>query len=91
MPSSAKKPRAPSSTPRGEAPPLPVPVHCSGEGCDATTTFVLMGEMGGYEGGLFEDPGWTIGTGEDFEEAGGAFICQKCFEKEQAAGHVRRD
>jgi hypothetical protein len=91
MPPSIKSPRAPSSAPRGEVPPLPVPVHCSGEGCDAKTTFVLMGEREGYEGGLFEDPGWTIGTTEDFDDSGGSFICQKCFEKEQEAGHVTRD
>jgi hypothetical protein len=50
-----------------------------------------MGERAGYEGGLFEDPGWTIGTTEDFDDSGGSFICQKCFEKEQEAGHVTRD
>jgi hypothetical protein len=64
MPRAAKNPRASPATQRQRVPPLPVPVHCSGEGCNAQTTFVLMGEGEGYEGGLFEDPGWTIGTGE---------------------------
>jgi hypothetical protein len=91
MSKAAKNPRASPATPRRGVPPLPVPVHCSGEGCDAKTTIGLMGEGEGYEGGLFEDPGWTIGTGEDFEESGGSFICQKCFEKEREAGHVTRD
>lgn len=89
MSPSAKKPQAPPSAPRGRVPPLPVPVHCCGEGCDATTTLVLMGERHGYEGGLFEDPGWTIGTTESFEDSGGSFFCQKCFEKEQAEGQVK--
>jgi hypothetical protein len=66
-------------------------VHCSGEGCDASTTLILMGEHGGYEGGLFGNPGWTIGVTESFEESGGSFFCQRCFEKEQDEGHVRAD
>jgi hypothetical protein len=72
-------------------PPLPIPVHCCGEGCKAKTTLVLIGERDGYEGGLFEDPGWTIGTGESLEDSGGSFLCQTCFEKELDAGRVRRD
>jgi hypothetical protein len=72
-------------------PPLPIPVHCCGEDCKATTTFVLMGERLGYEGGLFQDPGWTIGTTESFDDSGGSFYCQKCFEKEQDEGHARLD
>ncbi len=90
MPPSAKKPPVPPSVPHERIPPLPVPVHCCGEGCDATTTLVLMGERHGYEGGLFEDPGWTIGTTESFEDSGGSFFCQKCFEKEQDEGHVKK-
>jgi hypothetical protein len=43
----------------------------------------------GYEGGLFADPGWTIGTSESFEDSGGSFLCQKCFENEQGEGRVK--
>ncbi len=50
-----------------------------------------MGERLGYEGGLFEDPGWTIGTTEDWEDSGGSFLCRTCFEKEQSEGHVKGD
>ncbi len=50
-----------------------------------------MGERLGYEGGLFEDPGWTIGTTEDWTDAGGSFFCRKCFEREQRKGHVKGD
>ena len=89
MPASTKKPPASPSVSRGRIPPLPVPVHCCGEGCEATTTLVLMGERQGYEGGLFEDPGWTIGTTEDWEDSGGSFLCRRCFEKEQDEGHVK--
>ncbi|MGA7923736.1 MAG: hypothetical protein WCA77_07155 [Thermoplasmata archaeon] len=89
MPPSAKKRSSAPSTRRGMMPPLPVPVHCCGEGCEAATTLVLMGERVGYEGGLFQDPGWTIGTTESFEDSGGSFFCQKCFEKEQNEGHVK--
>lgn len=76
---------------RSKSPPVPpgalilpwaVPVHCCGEGCDATTTLVPMGERLGYEGRLFEEPGWTFGTTEDRNEPGGSFFCRKCFEKE---------
>jgi hypothetical protein len=92
MAKTTKSPQQGSSPgPEGGMPPLPVPVHCCGEGCDATTTFVLMGDGVGYDGGLFEDPGWTIGTGEDFEDSGGSFICRKCFEKESKEGHITRD
>ena len=89
MPPSTKKSQTSSAASHGRIPPLPVPVHCCGEGCDATTTLVLMGERHGYEGGLFEDSGWTIGTTESFEDSGGSFFCQKCFEKEQDEGHVK--
>lgn len=71
--------------------PLALPVHCSGEGCRAKTIIIMMGEGDGYQGGLFEDPGWTIATGESLDESGGAFICRKCFEKEDEAGNVKRD
>jgi hypothetical protein len=71
--------------------PLPVPVHCAGEGCESRTLLVLMGDDMGYEGGMFDDPGWTIGTGDDSEDSGGIFLCQKCFEGEQAAGRVKRE
>jgi hypothetical protein len=91
MPPSPKKNSAAPSTPQGKVSPLPVPVHCCGEGCESTTTLVLMGERNGYEGGLFEDAGWTIGTTESFEDSGGSFFCRKCFEKEQDEGHVERD
>lgn len=88
MPKSSKKPALP---PGALIPPFPLPVHCCGEGCDATTTLVLMGERLGYEGGLFEDPGWTIGTTEGWEDSGGSFLCRTCFEKEQSEGHVKGD
>ncbi len=88
MPKPSRKPSVP---PGVIIPPWTVPVHCCGEGCDATTTLVLMGERLGYEGGLFEDPGWTIGTTEDWNDAGGSFFCRKCFEREQRKGHVEGD
>ena len=91
MPRASKKSPAAPTTPPGMVPPLPIPVHCCGEGCNAITTFVLIGECLGYEGGLFQDPGWTIGTTESFDDSGGSFYCQKCFEKEQDEGHAPLD
>jgi hypothetical protein len=89
MPASSKQPAHLPSKMRGRVPPLPLPVHCCGEGCEATTTLLLMGERLGYEGGLFGDPGWTIGVSESLEDSGGSFFCQNCFEKEQSEGHVK--
>jgi hypothetical protein len=91
MPRSAKSKTAAEAPPVATLPPLPVPVRCCGEGCDSRTTLVLMGDGDGYEGGVFEQPGWMIGTGDDIEDSGGSFICRTCFEKERDAGGVTRD
>jgi hypothetical protein len=65
-----------------------VPVHCTGEGCDARTWLEFPGK-GTFGGAVFRDKGWSVLNEPDHGEV--VFACPSCFDEELAESDDAED
>jgi hypothetical protein len=68
-------------TPRRPTEVLPVPIHCSGTGCEEETALILPGKLP-YRQGVWLEDGWMVLN--HLENRSVLFLCASCQAKGEA-------
>lgn len=64
---------------------VPLPIHCSGSGCEEETALLLPGKIP-YKQGVWLEDGWQVFN--HLENRSVLFICPKCREKGERSGQL---
>jgi len=64
---------------------LPLPIHCSGAGCEEETALLLPGKFP-YRQGIWMEDGWQVFN--HLENRSVLFLCAKCREKGERSSQI---